>query len=360
MKIVQIMPDFGLAGAEIMCENLTRELIKLGYDVTVVSMYSIRTSITERLENDGVDVRYLGKKRGLDIAMIFKPKKILKQVKADAIHTHRYCAQYAIPAAIMAGVKIRVHTLHSIASEENRKSARKLNAFFFKHCNLVPVALSELVQDSVTTEYCIAKEKIPVVYNGVDLSKCISKKSYATKDRFVILHIGRFAEPKNHIGLLEAFNIFHANHADSEIWLIGDGEKRGEVENYVKNHNLEKAVKFYGLQSNVYGYLHNADVFILPSIYEGMPMTLIEAMGTGLPIVATKVGGIPDMLEDSCAILTDVNSIQIANALERYYADEMLRRNHGQAALRRSICFSAEEMARRYCQIYEASTRKKK
>ena len=118
MKIVQIMPEFGLAGAETMCENLTYELIKLGHNVIVVSMYDYHSPITERLEKAGVDVRYLGKKPGLDFSMIGKIKKLLKKNKVDVIHTHRYCAQYAIPAAITAGVKLRVHTVHNIAEKE--------------------------------------------------------------------------------------------------------------------------------------------------------------------------------------------------------------------------------------------------
>jgi glycosyltransferase involved in cell wall biosynthesis len=353
MKIVQVMPEFGLAGAETMCENLTYELTKLGHKVTVVSMYDYHSAITDRLEKSGIDVRYLGKKPGLDIAIIPRIKKILKEVSADVVHTHLYCAQYAVPAAMLAGVKHRIHTVHTVAEKENGKLARKLNKFFFKHCHLIPVALSELIRDSIVKEYGINKDKIPVIYNGIDLSKCLPKTDYSIYGNFKILHIGRFSEPKNHVGLLKAFKLFHDNHSDSELWLIGDGEKKIEIERYVAENNLDESVRFLGLQSNVYGYLHDADMFTLPSNYEGIPMTLIEAMGTGLPIVATAVGGIPDMLSNNKnALLVDISFEEIANAFEQYYLDENLRKNHGQHVKERSYMFSSVTMAKEYLKIY--------
>lgn len=159
MKIIQIIPEFGLGGAEIMCENLTYELLKSGYDVIIISMFSYHSAITERLEKAGVDIRYLGKKSGFDLSMIWKMRKIFKVNHVDVVHTHRYCAQYAIPAAVLAGIKRRIHTVHNIAQKENGKFARKLNKFFFKYCNVIPVALSDLIRDSVVKEYKLKREK---------------------------------------------------------------------------------------------------------------------------------------------------------------------------------------------------------
>ena len=344
---------FGLAGAETMCENLTYELVKLGHKVTVISLYDYHSAITERLENAGVNIRYLGKKRGLDLSMIRKIKRVLKETKADVVHTHLYSIEYAVLAAILAGIKHRVHTVHNIAEKENGRRARKLNKFFFKHCHVVPVALSELIRDSIVREYKLSKDKIPVVFNGIDLSRCIPKTEYSVNGKFKILHIGRFSEQKNHIGLVKAFKLFLDKHADSELWLIGEGEKKAEIEQYVAENDLGASVKFLGLQSNVYGYLHDADIFTLPSNYEGIPMTLIEAMGTGLPIVATAVGGVPDMLDEESALLVNVNDSAIAVAYEKYYLNEELRICHGISAAGSSKRFSSREMASRYCEVYQ-------
>ena len=352
MKIVQVMPEFGLAGAEIMCENLTYELTKMGHSLTIISMYDYHSSITARLEKEGIDVRYLAKKPGLDLSMVRKIEKILKETKADVVHTHRYCAQYAVPAAIFAGVKHRVHTIHNIANKENGRLARKLNKFFFKHCHVIPVALSELIRDSVVKEYKIDKDEIPVVFNGIDLSRCIPKDDYSISGNFRILHIGRFSEQKNHTGLVEAFKLFHDKHTESELWLIGDGEKKDEIKKYVRENGLVSSVKFLGLQSNVYNYLHDTDIFTLPSNYEGIPMTLIEAMGTGLPIVATAVGGVPDMLDEDCSILVSLEAKTIDEAFVKYYKSKDLRMSHGKKVKEKSKMFSSFIMTEKYSEIY--------
>ena len=89
MKVLQVMPEFGLAGAETMCENLTYELMKLGHEVVIISLYTFHSAITERLEASGVKVIYLGKKRGFDINIIFKLRKVMKEEKPDTVsYTH--------------------------------------------------------------------------------------------------------------------------------------------------------------------------------------------------------------------------------------------------------------------------------
>ena len=106
MKIAQIMPEFGLAGAEIMCENLTYELRKAGHEVVVVSMYDYHSAITDRLEQAGVEIRYLGKKPGMDPSMIGKMWKVFRETGVEVVHTHRYCGQYAMPAAMLSAVRL--------------------------------------------------------------------------------------------------------------------------------------------------------------------------------------------------------------------------------------------------------------
>lgn len=353
MKVIQIMPEFGLAGAEIMCENLSYELMRQGDDVMIISLYEYHSAITERLEKKGIKVFYLDKKPGLDFSMIGKMIKIFKSEKPDVIHTHRYVMQYAIPAAIIVGVKHRVHTVHNVAQKENTNVARKANNLFYKFAHVIPVALSEEVQKTIVEEYHIDSKNIPIILNGIDLSKCIVKTNYEVNDYFNILHIGRFSEQKNHVGLIEAFSIFVKEHPNTILSLIGDGEKKEEIQQLVREKGISDKVKFLGIKSNVYSYLNKADVFILPSIYEGVPMTLIEAMGTGLPIIATAVGGVPDMLRnDEEGLIVNCNVKEIADAMDSLYIDKKIREYLGKKALKRSKIFSAENMANEYKKTY--------
>lgn len=347
------MPKFGLAGAETMCENLTYELVALGMEVVVVSLYDYHSVITKRIEDAGVRVIYLNKKPGFDISMVSKLKKIFRKERPKAIHTHLYVMKYAIPAAILAGVKTRIHTVHNIAQKENSKIARKLNYIFYHFAHVIPVALTEEIKRTIVDEYHMKEDRIPVVFNGINLNKCIPKADYFVRNKFIVLHIGRFSKQKNHVGLIDAFYLVNLKHPKSELWLVGDGEDRYKIEEYVRSKKLTSNVIFLGLQENVYQYLNKADVFILPSLYEGMPMTLIEAMGTGLPIVATAVGGIPDMLtNDANSILVKCNTQSISYALERLIDDGELREKIGKKALQCSNKYSSNMMAREYADIY--------
>ena len=353
------MPEFGLAGAEIMCENLTYELLKLGHTVVIASMYDYHSAITKRMEKAGVDIRYLNKRPKLDFSMIGKLRRLFLQERPDVIHTHRYVMQYVIPAAILSGFNHVVHTVHNIAVKENSCIARKLNKIFYKYCDVQPIALSELIRESIIAEYGIKKDRIPIILNGVDLSKCIPKDNYSRSGKFKILHIGRFSEQKNHAGLLSAFKEFHESHPDSELWLVGDGEKKEESEKFVSDNQLADSVIFMGLKDDVHGILHDADMFVLPSNYEGIPMTLIEAMGVAMPIVATKVGGIPDMLiDEESALLCENKKKEIVEAVGRLYANEALRASLGNGAYCQARRFSALEMAQKYLVIYQEKNNK--
>ncbi len=356
MKIVQVIPVFDVAGAEIMCENLIYELNRTGNRVTAVSLYSRTSDITKRLEQSGVHVYYLDKRPGFDPTLYKKLAKIFTDERPDVIHTHLYASKYVFPVAAKLKLGV-VHTIHSLAHKDNSRSGRLINRFYFKHGKVTAVALGNSVKESMIREYGLSAEDIPTVHNGIDLSKCIQKSEYGIEGSFKILHIGRFSEAKNHYGLIRAFAEFHSRHTDSELKLIGDGETRRETEKYVIEHGLSSCVSFTGVTNNVFPYLAECDIFTLPSLYEGIPMTLIEAMGTGLPIVASAVGDICDMLDNTSSLLVEPRTDEIANAFEAYYLDEGLRKLHGTEALRRSAKFSVEEMARNYTELYKCRYR---
>lgn len=351
LKIIQVIPYFGMGGAETMCENLVYELKKLGHEVIVVSLYKKETVITERLKAASTNVRFLDKKSGFDFSMFGKLRELFRLEKPDVIHTHLYVTKYVFPVA--AKLKIRVvHTIHSVADHEAKNISKLLNKHYYKRLKAIPVALSESVRETIVKAYNLPPERIPVIYNGIDLGRCLPKTDYSVDGKFKILHVGSFLPVKNHKGLIGAFEIFHRKFPESELYLVGDGEERAETERLAGEKNLSECVFFKGIQPNVFGLLHDADVFTLVSLKEGIPMSVAEAMGTGLPIVATAVGGIPDMLDENSAQLVEVNETAIAEAFGRYYSDCALREKHGKNALGRSVVFSAKTMAENYCEIY--------
>lgn len=355
MKVIQVIPAFRLAGAEVMCENLCVALKNAGVDVIAVSLYSENTAITDRLDKKGVRIEYLDKKPGFDASVIIKLVHLFKKEKPDVVHTHIYASKYALPAAAIAGVKKKIHTVHSMAQKEQGSLGKKVNTFLYRHCGVVPVALSSEVKKSIGEVYGLQESIIPVVYNGIDLSKCIRKNDYEANGVFTIVHVGRFMKVKNHKTLIRAFARFAEKKESIRLQLLGEGELLDEMKDYAEKLKVADKVEFLGLQSNVYPYLNKADVFCLPSKYEGVPMTLIEAMGTGLPIVASNVGGIPDMLVNGeNALLVEPNYVAVEKAIEKLYNDVEFRIRLGNAAALRSEEFSAKVMASSYIKIYRS------
>lgn len=354
MKILQIVPYFCFGGAEIMCENLSLALKELGHEVIAVSLGPERTVIAGRLEQAGVRVEYLDKKPGLDLKMIPRLVKLMKKERPDVVHSHLSVIKYVGLAAKLAGVKKYVHTVHSLATEEAEGPLQKIsNRFYFRCGWSVPVALSPEIRKTVVDLYGMKPEQVGVVYNGVDLSRCIPKEDYAAGETVNILHVGRFDAPKNHPGLLRAFRMLLEKQPQCRLHLVGDGDSRQEMEEKAKELGIGEKVTFHGMQSNVYPYLHGADLFVLPSLYEGIPMTIIEAMGTGLPIAASRVGGIPGLLkEGECGMLMDNDDESVFRAMEALVTDRKLREGYGRRALENSTAFSSRAMAEQYCEIY--------
>lgn len=353
MKVIQIIPTLELAGAERMCESLTFELKKRGIDVQVVSLFSGDTTISQRMIQAGIRVIFLNKRPGLDFSIISKLKKIFAQESPDVVHSHLEAQKYVVLAAKCMSVPLCVHTVHNVAQKELSLVDQFLSKWFYKRGCLIPVALSEIIRESIVDVYGLSLNSIPIVINGIDLSKCIAKTTYTIGEKIKILHIGRFANQKNHKGLIDAFKIFHSIKPNSVLELIGEGDTFDEINVYVEKNGLKDAVCFLGKKSDVYPYINDADIFVLPSFYEGIPITLIEAMGTGIPIIATNVGGVSNMLiNNENAILTAVNSEEIANALILLSDNLMLRQKLGMNALACANAFSSEEMVRKYIEIY--------
>lgn len=356
MKIMQVIPYFCFGGAETMCENLTYALTAMGHQVVAVSLYNDHTPIAQRMETAGVRICYLDKKPGLDLSMVGKLKRLMLREKPDVVHTHLNVIKYAAAAARLAGVPRCIHTVHNVADKEAEgKIQKQINGFYFSHGFSLPVALSPEIQRSITAFYRLDAAAVPVIYNGIDLSRCQEKTDYCLGKPAVLTHIGRFNEQKNHEGLLRAFARIHKVCPDTRLNLLGDGELMAQMKSLTDTLGIADSVSFLGNQSCVYPYLHQSDVFLLPSRYEGMPMTLIEAMGTGVPIVASAVGGVPDMLEDGRnALLTSSDPEQVSQAVIRLLADAALRQRLGQQARRDSVKFSAGHMAEQYARIYAA------
>ena len=353
MRIIQVIPNFDMGGAERMCETLSLELFSLGHEVLVISLYSNVTPITDRLSDKGIKILFLDKRKGFDYKCVRKLKRIIKEFNPDVIHSHLYAIKY-VALSTLFNQKIKlVHTIHNVAKKETSKINRIFNGFFFRS-RIIPIALSDLVLETILQEYKLNKNRVPVILNGIDLSKCLQKNEFHADGKIVFINVARLSEQKNHSRLIDAFNLLRSDFSNIELLLVGEGEKRFEIESKVKKLHLEDNIKLLGNRTNVYNLLNSADVFVLSSDYEGIPMSVIEAMGTGLPIVSTNVGGLSDLITDGVeGFLTECNEISLYNAMKRIVSRNLYR-VMGNKSKEKARLYSSRLMAEKYLEVYDA------
>ncbi len=355
MRIMHVVPELKLAGAQIMVENLSSKLKGKGQEPIIVSLYNINTPIVERLNSAGIKVYFLDKKSGFDPRAILRLRKLIKKEKPDIIHTHSYALKYAYFAVKATKYKRLVHTVHNLADRETTPINLKLERKLFRKGKVQPVAISPLIKESIMLFYDLGSDSVPMIFNGIPLDKCLVKKDYKEKnDRVRIIHIGRFQEQKNHEMIVRAMVDVCKKHPESKLSLFGEGELLDSVKKQVEELKIDSKIVFEGLTDDPYKELNSSDIFILPSKWEGMPITLIEAMASAMPCVVTAVGGVPDMVEDNISgLISEIDESDLSEKICYLIENEDVRKRLGEAALEKSKMFSSDEMCDKYIDLYK-------
>lgn len=353
-KIILFIPFLAIAGAEVMVRDLAEQLHENNKEVVVASLYDFNSEITEELHKAGIRIVYLHKKRGLDVGLTFRVAQLIKKEKPDVVHTHLNVVKYVMPGSVFFRIPVRIHTVHNIAEKEQGWIDRKTTRFFAKKYNLRLVGISPQIKNSILNEYNLKGVDVPMIYNGRNLDMFRVKDNYAINNDIRILHIGRFALQKNHKLLIQSFAKVSRNNPHLKLVLVGEGELKEEIRILVHELDMDDKVEFLGLRYDINEIMYESDMFVLPSLYEGMPITLIEAMASGLPIVASDVGGVPDMIKNGKeGLLITPNEEELINAMGDLVESEKLRKELGMSAARKAAAFSAKNMVNKYLDLYE-------
>ncbi|MCS6922926.1 MAG: glycosyltransferase, partial [Fimbriimonadales bacterium] len=176
------------------------------------------------------------------------------------------------------------------------------------------------------------------------------------EDALLIVHIGRFTKQKNHEMLIRAFAQLRPP-ASARLLLVGEGELQPQMEQLVRDLGLAEQIRFLGVRSDIPELLNASDIFVLPSRWEGNPMSVMEAMAAGLPVVATAVGGVPELVENGASglLVPSDDVAALAQALQTLVDNPSLRATMGHKA--RQVAqerFDARAMTRAYESLYES------
>jgi glycosyltransferase involved in cell wall biosynthesis len=225
------------------------------------------------------------------------------------------------------------------------------------------IYVSHSVREEALHAHLAPKSRSLVIENGIHLEKytkradrtAVRRVLNTPEEAVVFCFVGRLTEQKGIDVFLRAIKMLPGQSGAFRVWLVGDGPLRSELEQYVAKENLGSIVQFLGYRSDVPEILQASDVFVLPSRYEAMPISLLEAMAAGLPCVVTSVGDNAKIVEDGTTgiVVPPENPEALATALRKMLADSEMRQAMGEAARKKAQEYSVERMAARIAEVYE-------
>ncbi|QEC67379.1 glycosyltransferase family 4 protein [Panacibacter ginsenosidivorans] len=328
-KIVQMLPALGWGGAQVFCIQLSNELAKNpDYDVTLVSLYD-HTSNHMPVDRIDKKVKFitLGKKNGLDIDIYKKVYALLKKLQPDVVHTHLHAGYYVMWAYLrMKNNFAKVHTFHSLVTKDAPWHGRQMNKYFFRKAVMHPVSISDEVLKGAIKEY--GKNTKTLIYNGSDTAKATNKLQEVTNaitalkknaNTKVLISVGRIYDVKNHRLIIEAMKVLAAEGANVIALIVGGHLPQDQALYDELIKDKPACVHFLGKANNVGDYLLNADAFLMPSLYEGLPISLLEAMSVGLVPICTPVGGLLDIIKPGTGYLSkDLSTESYVAAIKKF------------------------------------------
>lgn len=250
----------------------------------------------KKLQALDADLLCLGKKTKIaSPGAIYALLKLFRRERPVVVHTHGAEANFhGLLAARVANVSVRIG--EEIGIPSHSELARRVFRYVYSTAHCV-IGISQAVTDWLIESGEANSENAIRIYNPVDLPEPRLKRDLSD-EVFQIGFVGRLEPVKNPKVLLEVLGILQSKGISAELWLIGDGSERDLIETYIHEHGLENRVHLLGYQDDPSKFIRRCHVYIQPSLSEGFGLAIVEAMGCGLPVIATATGGVPEIVQD--------------------------------------------------------------
>jgi sugar transferase (PEP-CTERM/EpsH1 system associated) len=359
-RIAHVIPTLRVAGLESVVARLTGEL-RAHMDHVVITPAGdgpMRARFPE-----GVPVIAMAEQHRPDRWNAVRMARLFRSLRPDIVHSRNWSSVDAIVGARLAGVPIVIHGEHGREANdpEGRNRMRRLGRRLLSPLVTQFVTVSRDLARWLIEDIGLPARKILAICNGVDTRRFspggrqAARAALAIKPGSVVIGtVGRLDPVKDQLGLLRAFYRV-AGDSRAVLLIAGDGPCRMELDATVSALGLGERVHLLGERDNIPQVLAALDVFVLASVGEGISNTILEAMATGLPVVATRVGGTPQLVVDGATgLLVEPRSpAALAATLRQYLEDPALAARHGRAARERAeLEFSQERMVGAYEQLY--------
>lgn len=305
IKVLSLITGLNTGGAEMMLYQTATRLDRRMYEPVVVSLER-GGKLAERLRESGIRVYELGfTKRPSGWPKLFQLFNILSRERPHVLHAYMFHADIIGRLfGKLAGVPV---IISSIRNENIGGRLRERLLGMTKRCADRVTAVCRAAGERQVKSGAVSSEQLTVIYNGVDLTRfesvasedpwTIRRELGIPEDHFVFATVGRMEKQKNHLKLLESCAELDMAGRRITLLVIGDGSLRPDIERKLAELDLAEHVMLAGLRSDVPRLLRAADAFVLASLWEGFPNVVIEAMASGLPIIATRTGGVSEILD---------------------------------------------------------------
>lgn len=370
LKILHVLHSLRIGGLENGVINLVNNMDPCRFDHAICCI-DASGPMEERLSHP-IEMRSLGKGNGKDYLLPFRLTKVIREIGPDIVHTRNWGSIDGVIAARLAGVRYIIHGEHGreaadpTGANRRRRLARKvLHPLIYQF-----VAVSEDIKKWLVEDVGIPLNKVVKIINGVDTERFQPagyKTAAKTKlglepDAFVIGSVGRLDPVKDYATLVRAFAIFASGKTgllgttDKTLLVIaGTGPEEGALRRLAGELGIMEKIHFLGERLNISQVMQAMDVFVLPSIAEGISNTILEAMACGLPVVATEAGGNGELVEDGETgfLFPPKEKWLLGEKLTYYIRHPEIAREHGIRGRKRiEARFSLARMVQEYESLY--------
>jgi glycosyltransferase involved in cell wall biosynthesis len=361
--ICQVLHTLRVGGAEVLAARLARQL-QDRFRFVFVCLDELG-SLGEELRGEGFAVEVLQRRAGVDWRCSLRLARFLRRERVDLLHAHQYTPFfYSLTARFLYRRPAVLFTEHGRHYPDYPRRKRMLaNRLLLQRRDCV-VGVGEAVRQALIRNEGLSPERVSVIYNGIDLAAfangvherlAVRQEIGVGASDLVLLQVARLDYLKDHATALRMLERVVKSCPQARLVLVGEGPERDKIEGILRERDLGPFVRLLGLRGDVARLVPAADVFLLTSISEGIPVTLIEAMAAGLPIVSTRVGGVAEVVEDGQTGLLAPSGDDAALAAHvlRLGEDLALRRQLGQKGRARArALFSEAQMHTGYVRIY--------
>ena len=359
-NVCHLVYSFGFGGLEQVIANLINNSNDPEINHTIISLTD-DLSFYYKVKNK-TKIHCLYKQPGNDIRSHMRLFHMLRTLNIDVLNTYNFGTLEYQLTALFAGVKKRIHSAHGYGGDDSGGKSKKRNII----TKVVSLALHKYITVSPDLKLWalntikIDKKKVDLIYNGINTSVFKPRPKTSNKGVYTICSVGRADPIKNQALLLRAYS--SALHAcpemkDSKLVIVGDGPSFSGLTQLVLELNIKERVELLGYQDDIPAIMQNSDIFVLSSLYEAMPMTILEAMACELPVIATNVGGTPYLLSEKEGWLVDSdNESALSAVLVSAYLNKEDRQHKGENGTRLvSEKYTVEAMCTKFNDLYKKS-----